>query len=297
MTIHELEPVALRAPGLVSVDGRVYPLESVRVAARAEGGIALTTLTQRFANPHAEALEVVYTLPLPADGAVLAYTIRMGEKVIRGEVQPRERAEAAYREALYQGRTAGLLEQDRADTFQQRLGNLPPHTAVAVEIEVLQPLAFLAGVDAGAPQWEYRFPTVVGVRYEGVAGRVPDAGRLDVDRAADGDGLARAEPEIVVARRVNGGPGINRERQGPCAVDVGQGYGPGHVGLAPGLDEVADNLEHVVRPLAPARVEHVHLAAGVVAVQMQEPVPAGEEVAARLRALKPWSEFGPCIVR
>ena len=205
MTIHELEPVALRAPGLVSVDGRVYPLESVRVAARAEGGIALTTLTQRFANPHAEALEVVYTLPLPADGAVLAYTIRMGEKVIRGEVQPRERAEAAYREALYQGRTAGLLEQDRADTFQQRLGNLPPHTAVAVEIEVLQPLAFLAGVDAGAPQWEYRFPTVVGVRYEGVAGRVPDAGRLDVDRAADGGIPTRIELEFTVADALDGG--------------------------------------------------------------------------------------------
>ena len=59
MTINDLEPVALQAPGLVSVDGRTYPLESVRNAGRAEGGIALTTLTQRFTNPHAEALEVI----------------------------------------------------------------------------------------------------------------------------------------------------------------------------------------------------------------------------------------------
>jgi Ca-activated chloride channel homolog len=199
MTTHELEPIARPHAGLVSVDGRVYPLESVRVAGRAEGGIALTTITQRFANPHAEALEVVYAMPLPADGAVLAYTIRIGEKVIRGEVQPRERAEAAYREALYQGRTAGLLEQDRADTFQQRLGNVPPCMAVEAEIEVLHPLAFLAGVDAGAPQWEYRFPTVVGVRYEGVPGRVPDAGRLDVDRDASGGIPTRVELQLAVA--------------------------------------------------------------------------------------------------
>lgn len=65
MSVYEQETAARRGPGLVAVDGRTYPLESARVAARAEGGIALTRLTQQFANPHAEALEVVYTLPLP----------------------------------------------------------------------------------------------------------------------------------------------------------------------------------------------------------------------------------------
>ena len=208
MSTHELESIAPPRPGLVSVDGRKYPLVSVRVSARAEGGIAATTLTQVFANPHAEALEVVYTMPLPADGAVLGYTIRMGEKVIRAEVQPREDAEEAYREALYQGRTAGLLEQDRADTFQQRLGNLPPQTKVEVEIEILQPLAFMIGIDASAPQWEYRFPTVVGVRYEGAPGRVPDAGRLDVNRDDEGGIPTRAELAVTIADRADSGLGI-----------------------------------------------------------------------------------------
>jgi Ca-activated chloride channel homolog len=172
-----------RAPALVSVDGRTYPLRSALIRGRAEGGLAQTTLIQEFHNPHAEPLEVLYTMPLPADGAVLAYTIRMGERVIRGEIQLREKAEAAYREALYSGRSAGLLEQDRADTFQQRLGNVPPHTDVQVEIDVLHPLAFLAAVDDAGPLWEYRFPTVVSVRYQGAPGRVPDKDRLDVDRA------------------------------------------------------------------------------------------------------------------
>jgi Ca-activated chloride channel family protein len=199
MTVHALEPAAPRRPGLVSVDGRTYPLASVRVAARAEGGIAATTVTQVFENPHDQALEVIYTLPLPADGAVLGYSIRLGDKVIRGEVQPREQAEEAYYEALYDGRTAGLLEQDRADTFQQRLGNLPPHTRAEVEIEVLHPLAFLAAIGDVSPQWEFRFPTVVGVRYEGAPGRVADAERLEVDRDEAGGIPTRVELSLTIA--------------------------------------------------------------------------------------------------
>ncbi len=170
---------------LVAVNGKTYPLESAAVTARAEGGFATTTLAQVYANPYDEPLEVQYTLPLPADGAVLGYTITIGERVIRARVETREKADRQYKQALYEGRTAGLLEQSRPDTFQQRLGNVPPRTKVAIAIDVLHPLAFVPGDSVtGAPVWEYRFPTVVGVRYFG--GRTPDAVELSPDRAADG---------------------------------------------------------------------------------------------------------------
>lgn len=184
---------------LVTVDGRTYPLESARLVARAEGGLALTTLVQEFHNPWQEPLEVTYTLPLPADGGVIGYTIRIGERVIRGEIEKREEAKDAYLRALAAGRSAGLLEQDRADTFTQRLGSLPPGQAAAVEIEVLHPLGFVPADGADPARWEYRFQTVVGVRYEGEAGRVPDAERLDVDRAGEGEIPARIELDLTVA--------------------------------------------------------------------------------------------------
>ncbi len=130
---------------------------------------------------------MTYTLPLPADGAVIGFDIRVGEKRIVGEVESHDKALRKYREALETGRVAGILEQDRADTFTQNLGNVPPKTAVEVEIRVLHPMAFhgVSG-DNPAAEWEYRFPTVVGVRYEGEPGRVPDRDRLDVDRADGG---------------------------------------------------------------------------------------------------------------
>jgi Ca-activated chloride channel homolog len=171
-----------RHAGLVSVDGKTYPLKSASLEARAECGIAITRLTQTYRNPYPEPLEVQYTLPLPADGAVTGYTVRLGHRVIRGEIRKREEAAREYRQALLEGRTASLLEQDRADTFTQRLGCLPPGQDAEIEIEVLQQLAFLPAAGSEPASWEYRFPTVVGIRYHGAAGRVPDAESLDPDR-------------------------------------------------------------------------------------------------------------------
>jgi Ca-activated chloride channel homolog len=183
---------------LVSVDGRTYPLKSANLSTRAEGGIAATILTQTYENPYKETLEVLYTLPLPADGAVTGYVIRLGSRVIRGEVMNREAARDEYRKAMLDGRTAALLEQERADTFSQRLGSLPPGETAIVEIEVLQPLAFLPATQSESAHWEYRFPTVTGVRYEGDENRVPDAEALDMDRV--GEGLpVRLEAKVLIA--------------------------------------------------------------------------------------------------
>jgi Ca-activated chloride channel family protein len=182
MPRNAMEEQQAPAAKLVAVDGRTYPLESAEIIARAEGGLAQSSLVQKFANPYDEALELIYTMPLPADGAVLGYTIQIGDKRIVADVQPREQAARAYRQAIHEGRTAGLLEQARPDTFVQKLGNVPARTKVEVTIDVLHPLAFVfAGVQA-VPHWEYRFPTVVGVRYSFAEPRIIDASGLAPDR-------------------------------------------------------------------------------------------------------------------
>jgi Ca-activated chloride channel family protein len=184
---------------LVSVDGKEFPLRSAAVTARAEGGLADTRLVQTYDNPYDEPLEVLYTMPLPADGAVIGYTITLGERVITGEIERVEEAREAYQRALEEGRTAGLLEQDRADTFSQKLGNLPAGATAKIEIRVLHPLAFRPTTGEKRASWEYRFPTVVGVRYQGAPGRVPDAHKLDVDRADAGGTPVRLELDLLLA--------------------------------------------------------------------------------------------------
>jgi len=160
---------------LVSVDGRELPLRAVEVSAAAEGGLARTELCQHFANPHAQPLRLTYRFPLPAAGAVAGYEIRAGRRTIRGEIAPREEARERFERAMLEGRTAGILDEERPNLFTQELGNVPAGAEVTVRLTIDQPLRWLDG-----GMWEWRFPTVAAPRYLGDAGRVPDAERVEL---------------------------------------------------------------------------------------------------------------------
>ena len=168
---------------LISTDGRDLPLRTVEVSARAAGGLARTELRQDYHNPHEEPLELTYKFPLPADGAVAGYELRIGDRVIRGEIDRRLAARKRYERALIEGHSAALLDQERANLFTQHLGNVPPGEAVTVALTIDQPLAWLADGN-----WEWRFPTVAAPRYLGAEGHVPDASAvtLDVNRGPTG---------------------------------------------------------------------------------------------------------------
>jgi Ca-activated chloride channel family protein len=252
-----------RGAALVSVDGRHYPLEAARVAAETSGGIVCSTLVQTFRNPYAEPLEVIYTLALPADGAVIGYAMRLGSRVIRGEVRGRKDARAAYENALFEGRAAGLLEQDRDDTFTQRLGSLPAGEPAEITIEVLHSLAFLLETGDLGPQWEYRFPTVIGVRYEGAAGRVPDADRLEVDRAAVA-GEIPTRIELALTTVDEAGETSRRVEAMPLDRDLVVRWAAGrptigaHLVEGPGLPE--DGGRYGLLTITPPRVHHTAFA-------------------------------------
>ncbi|MDI1445723.1 VIT and VWA domain-containing protein [Polyangium sp. 6x1] len=177
---------------LVATDGRVLPLRGATLQADAKGGVARVLLEQRFANPHDIPLAVTYSLPLPADGAVSAFSFRIGDQRIVGEIRGRDDARARYEQALVEGKSAALLEQDRSSLFTQEIGNIPPGAEIVAEIVIDQRLAWL---DEGA--WEWRFPTVVAPRFLGEEGRVPDAARLTQD-VADGPLPARLGLTLLV---------------------------------------------------------------------------------------------------
>src|SRR5262249_51243593 len=80
--------------------------------------------------------------------------------------------------ALIEGRSAGIVEQERSSLFTQELGNVPPRAEVVAELRVDQRLRWL---DEGA--WEWRFPSAAGPRYMGAPGRVPDSARVQIDVA------------------------------------------------------------------------------------------------------------------
>src|SRR5262245_43010875 len=161
---------------LVSTDGRELVLRGARLRVDAAGGIARAVLEQRFASPYDEPLAFVYQLPLPADGAVAGFAFRIGDRLVAGEIDRCEAARRRFEDAILEGRTAALLEQERSSLFTQEIGNVPPRAEVVAEITIDQKLRWLA-----EGSWEWRFPTVVAPRYLGAPGHIPDGDRITVD--------------------------------------------------------------------------------------------------------------------
>lgn len=221
-------------------DGRVMglPLRHTRFDVMVVGTVAETTVTQRFESSLTDTVEVVYTFPLPHDGAVDDYTLRVGTRVVRGEIHRRAEAKEIYDEAKEAGHTAGLLEQERPNVFTQRVANVGPGETVEVSIHVVQPLRPERGT------YELALPTVVGPRYvpgtptgthEGTGmladtDAVPDASKLSPPVLPPG---FRSCGDLEIEVSIDAGGPLTEVRTTSHRIDTE----PDHLGALVRLDE------------------------------------------------------------
>ncbi|MEM7797323.1 MAG: VIT domain-containing protein, partial [Cyanobacteria bacterium P01_C01_bin.118] len=139
---------------------QTFPLQHTEVSANIAGNLSRVEVKQTFTNPYDEPLEAIYKFPLPEDAAVDDMEIRIGDRVIRGLIKEKEKAQEIYQEAKREGKTAGLLEQQRDNIFKQSLANIQPGEQIDVVIRYTNSLQFLGN------EYEFVFPMVVAPRYE-----------------------------------------------------------------------------------------------------------------------------------
>lgn len=174
-----------------------------RVATRINSEIALevsgmtvrATLRQQFRNDGAEWVEGVYVFPLPETAAVDRMKMRIGERLIEGEVQEKEKARANYEAAKREGKRASLVDQQRANLFTTRIANVGPGETVDVEIQFLDTVTYDNGT------FSVRIPTTLTPRY--IPG-APTGDRKGSGWAADTAEVADASlitPPAVVKSR------------------------------------------------------------------------------------------------
>ncbi len=168
---------------------QAFPLEHTDVQAQIQGNVTRVEVTQTFTNPFDEALEAVYVFPLPDEAAVDEMEIKIGDRVIKGDIKRREEAQEIYDNAIAAGKTAGLLEQERANIFTQSLANIRPGETIDVTIRYSHSLKFEGG------NYEFVFPMVVGPRYiPGNAIGRPRAAGTDTDQVPD---ASRITPPVL----------------------------------------------------------------------------------------------------
>ncbi len=186
------------------------PLKHTDVKASVSGYVGRVSVKQTFQNTFKDKIEAVYTFPLPENAAVDEMTMKIGNRIIKGDIKKREEARQIYDNARAQGQVASLLDQERSNIFTQSVANIEPGAQVEIEIKYVDVLPYEAG------SYTFNFPTVVGPRFIpgqaaiGHSGRgrandtdaVPDASRITPPLAAKGE---RAGHDISIAIDIDAG--------------------------------------------------------------------------------------------
>ena len=174
--------------GSIQTTQGCLPLTALDVDVQIEGLAAETTVRQQFRNVFDEPLEATYIFPLPPRAAITGFRMTVNDMVVEGRIDERGKAREDYDTAIAEGRTASIAEQERADVFTLRLGNIPPKSTARIELILVAPVA-IDSLEA-----TYRFPLVVAPRYcPGVA----------IDGDAVGDGIVADTDLVPDASRIS----------------------------------------------------------------------------------------------
>ncbi len=118
-----------------------------------------TQITQHFINMESQAIEAVYTFPLPLESVLLDVLVKLDDKLIRGQIQKKAEAIEGYEGAISDGDTAVLLEKVDEGLFTLNLGNLLSGQKAEVTLIYSQLLHWLD------KEIRYVLPTVITPRY------------------------------------------------------------------------------------------------------------------------------------
>lgn len=124
------------------------------------GLINKVTVTQRYKNTSSEVLNGRYAFALPDNSAVYEMQMRVGERVIVGEIKEKKQAEQAYEVAKQQGKKASLVSQKRPNLFVSQVANIEAGQTVEVTLVYQQLLHYEQG------EFTVRFPMLVAPRYQ-----------------------------------------------------------------------------------------------------------------------------------
>jgi Ca-activated chloride channel homolog len=200
MTVHpalapidELRLGALIVAGAPAVSS--LPLEHTDVVAQVCGPLASVSVTQRFGNPFPEPIELAYLFPLPHGAAVVDCELRIGQRVIRAEMQELEAARQTYADARAAGKRAGLVEQRRANLFSVELANVQPGETITATVRYQERLHYDDG------DYQFVFPMGITPKFHAdpsearnvdapIASAGAPIGRVDLSLAVDAGGLA-----------------------------------------------------------------------------------------------------------
>ncbi|MGI2107289.1 marine proteobacterial sortase target protein [Shewanella frigidimarina] len=169
-----------------------------QVSMDVSGLLNRVTVKQVFINDSDQWVNGRYLFPLPENAAVDSMQLRIGDKVIAGQIQPKKQALQTFENAKKQGKQASLLQQQRRNLFTSDVANLGPHEQLVVEISYQQKVEYRDGL------FSLRFPLAITPRYNPQADRTTEQPPLAMPSSANtATTVKHVRPALDVKMQVN----------------------------------------------------------------------------------------------
>ena len=174
------------------------------------GIVAQVTITQSFINDTPNWVdEGMYAFPLASNAAVYQMKLKIGKRVIEGEIHEKQQAQAIYEQAKSDGLAASIVKQYRPNLFTTDVANIMPNEIVKVEISYQQTLTYDAG------HIDFRLPLAIKSRYMQerflAADDSYDSQQSQLESQLQGTGLSSTLPRTTVMGEKNRSININLE--------------------------------------------------------------------------------------
>jgi hypothetical protein len=135
------------------------PLRAIDIRFEVAGDFAEVRLQQEFEYDGAEAVDVVYSFPLPSQASVYECIMKVGDRRVVAKVVPDAEATATYYKARRSGKSAIEVDGPGDNIFELSLGKLQPGDSIRMDFAYVMPLS---GEDAAR---QLRIPVCPGIRY------------------------------------------------------------------------------------------------------------------------------------
>ncbi|MFT5790384.1 MAG: Ca-activated chloride channel family protein, partial [Shewanella sp.] len=148
--------ITLDASGNKSVS---LPMKT-QVSMQVSGWTNRVSVRHEFHNDQPFWVNGEYVFPLPNEAAVDGLRMLIGDRVIEGEIKEKQKAKTLFNAAKKAGKSASLLQQNRANIFSAQVANLAPGETLIVELNYQEVVNYDQGM------FSLRFPMVVAPRYQ-----------------------------------------------------------------------------------------------------------------------------------
>ena len=137
----------------------IDPLADVGIAITLDGFLATTRVTQTFRNVEAEAIEAVFTFPVPYGAVLTGVEADLAGKTVTSVAMPKRQAANRYEDAVSTGDSAILVEEVSPGLHCVNLGNLAPGESATLRF------TFGQWLDWRDDRLSLRIPTSIAPRY------------------------------------------------------------------------------------------------------------------------------------